>query len=143
MPEAGCRMGQGGGFTAEGAENAEADGVLLLLLRAASMSQCLLGGLSSMPDAGSGGFASLLGFVQVPDGLQVHPQFGGGLQRTGKVERRVRSNASLAPDQFIQFGRCPPDSGRKSPLGNTHGEKKLLQKHFPGMDGILRSHDHL
>ena len=77
------------------------------------------------------------GLIEIVSGLQIHPQLGGGAERFGQVQRRVRRDAALAFDQFVQPCTRPAEFPGKLRLRNAGRLQEFFEQYFAGMKRIL------
>ena len=85
----------------------------------------------------SGGPAAADGLIEIVSGLQIHPQLGGSAERFGQVQRRVRRDAALALDQFVQPCTRPAEFPGKLRLRNAGRLQEFFEQYFAGMKRIL------
>jgi hypothetical protein len=78
-------------------------------------------------------FQVFAGFVEVGGHLQVHPEFGGGLQHAGKQNGRLRSHIPLAVDESIHPLDRYSHATCQFDLAHLHGQEELFEEDFSGV----------
>src|SRR3569623_1015203 len=70
---------------------------------------------------------------QVVIGLQVHPELWRGAQLVGKEPRRLRSDATLPVDDFVDALNGNAELLGELRLRDLQGNEELLKEHLSGM----------